>query len=259
MFDLNAEWQISLAGCGFTSIYYVGVFSCFLEQAPYIIKGASKISGASSGSLIAAVLTTGMNLEKFCENLLSMAREARKWKLSTLHPCFNLLKCVRVSLERDLPSDAHLRATGKLCVSLTRVSDGRNVLVSEFNSKEELIQVLICSCFYPVYCGLIPPLFNGVHYVDGALSNNMPHWDLKNTITVCPFSGESDVCPRESTLNFHKYHQNNASIMFNTRNLHRVVMSFLPPEPQVRKPQGLVHHTVVITWFSSPYSGHYMV
>ncbi|XP_010863371.2 patatin-like phospholipase domain-containing protein 2 isoform X1 [Esox lucius] len=233
MFDLKSEWNISLAGCGFTSIYYVGAFSCFLEQAPYLINGASKISGASSGSLVAAVLAIGMDLEQYCENLLSMAREARKWKLSTMHPSFNLLKIVRDSLERDLPADAHLRATGRLFVSLTKVSDRKNVLVSEFNSKAELIQVLLCSCFYPLYCGMIPPVYNGVHYVDGALSNNMPHFDLKNTITVCPFSGESDVCPRESTFNFHEYRQNNTSIKFNTSNLHRVIMSFLPPEPQV--------------------------
>ncbi|CAB1331725.1 unnamed protein product, partial [Coregonus sp. 'balchen'] len=209
--ERGTGWNISFAGCGFTSIYYVGACSCFLEQAPHLVQGASKISGASSGSVIAAVLTIGMPLERYCKNLMSMAREARKRKLGPLHPSFNLLKMVRDSMEHDLPADAHLRASGRLCVSLTRVSDGKNVLVSEFDSKEELIQ----------------------RYVDGALSNNMPHFDLKNTIIVCPFSGESDVCPRESTLNFHEYHQNNASIQFNTNNLHRVIMSFLPPEPEV--------------------------
>ncbi|XP_041705872.1 patatin-like phospholipase domain-containing protein 2 [Coregonus clupeaformis] len=231
--ERGTGWNISFAGCGFTSIYYVGAFSCFLEQAPHLVQGASKISGASSGSVIAAVLTIGMPLERYCKNLMSMAREARKRKLGPLHPSFNLLKMVRDSMEHDLPADAHLRASGRLCVSLTRVSDGKNVLVSEFDSKEELIQVLLCSCFYPFYCGVIPPSYHGVRYVDGALSNNMPHFDLKNTIIVCPFSGESDVCPRESTLNFHEYHQNNASIQFNTNNLHRVIMSFLPPEPEV--------------------------
>ncbi|KAL0967950.1 hypothetical protein UPYG_G00260250 [Umbra pygmaea] len=233
MFDLKGAWNISFAGCGFTSIYYVGVVSCFLEHASFLVKGASNISGASSGCLIAAVLAIGMPLEQYCENVMSMVKEARKWKLSTLHPSFKLMKMVRDFLEQDLPADAHIHASGRLCVSLTRVSDRKNVLVSEFHSREELIQVLLCSCFYPLYCGIIPPVYRGERYVDGALSNNMPHYDLKNTITVCTFSGESDVCPRESPLNFHQYHQNNASIQFNTNNLHRVIMSFLPPEPQV--------------------------
>lgn len=78
---------------------------------------------------------------KCCEDVIEVAKEARKRNLGPLHPSFNLVKVLKSGLDRDLPSDAHLLASGRLCVSLTRVSDGENVLVSEFNSKEELIQV----------------------------------------------------------------------------------------------------------------------
>lgn len=40
-----------------------------------------------------------------------------------------------------LPDDAHERVSGKLHISLTRVYDGKNVIVSEFSSKEDLLQV----------------------------------------------------------------------------------------------------------------------
>jgi hypothetical protein len=40
-----------------------------------------------------------------------------------------------------LPEDAHLRVNGKLHISLTRVYDGRNVIVSQFGSREDLVQV----------------------------------------------------------------------------------------------------------------------
>lgn len=40
-----------------------------------------------------------------------------------------------------LPDDAHIRVSGKLHISLTRVYDGKNVIVSQFNSKEDLLQV----------------------------------------------------------------------------------------------------------------------
>lgn len=70
-----------------------------------------------------------------------MAREARSHQLGPLHPSFNLLQLVKDSLLRSLPEDAHVRVSGKLCVSLTRVSDGKNVLVSDFHSREELIEV----------------------------------------------------------------------------------------------------------------------
>ena len=73
--------------------------------------------------------------------MIEVAKEARKRNLGPLHPSFNLVKVIKTGLDRDLPSDAHVLASERLCVSLTRVSDGENVLVSEFSSKEELIQV----------------------------------------------------------------------------------------------------------------------
>lgn len=81
--------------------------------------------------------------DKCCAALMSMAKEARKHKLGPLHPTYNLLQIVQDSLLTNLPEDAHVRASGKLCVSLTRVSDGKNVLVSEFDNREELIQVCL--------------------------------------------------------------------------------------------------------------------
>ncbi|XP_049430204.1 patatin-like phospholipase domain-containing protein 2 isoform X1 [Epinephelus fuscoguttatus] len=229
MSNWDEEWNISFAGCGFRSIYYLGALSCILERAPRLVHGASKICGASSGCLVAAALTVGIPIEEFCVDVLAVAKEARKHTLGVFHPTFSLLRTVRDSLLERLPADAHLRASGKLCVSLTRLSDGRNVLVSEFDSREELIQVLMCSCFFPVYCGFVPPSYRGVLYMDGALSNNMPLFEHRNTITMAPFSGESDICPREGTFNFFEVHYGNVSIQVNTGNVHRVCTSFLPP------------------------------
>lgn len=73
--------------------------------------------------------------------MIEVAKEARKRNLGPLHPTFNLIKVLKSGLNRDLPSDAHVLASGRLCISLTKVSNGENVLVSEFSSKEELIQV----------------------------------------------------------------------------------------------------------------------
>ncbi|XP_026167629.1 patatin-like phospholipase domain-containing protein 2 [Mastacembelus armatus] len=229
MFNWDEEWNISFAGCGFRSIYYLGALSCILERVPQLVHGASKIGGASSGCLVAAALAVGIPIDQFCVEVLTMAKEARKHTLSVFHPSFSLLRIVRDSLLEKLPEDAHRRASGKLCVSLTRLADGKNILVSEFDSREELIQVLMCSCFFPVYCGFIPPSYRGVRYMDGALSNNMPLFEQRNTITMAPFSGESDICPREGTFNFFEVHYGNVSIQGNTGNVHRICTSFLPP------------------------------
>lgn len=70
-----------------------------------------------------------------------MSKEARKRFLGPLHPSFNLVKIIRGCLLKTLPADSHERASGRLGISLTRVSDGENVIITHFDSKEELIQV----------------------------------------------------------------------------------------------------------------------
>ncbi|XP_015417887.1 PREDICTED: patatin-like phospholipase domain-containing protein 2, partial [Myotis davidii] len=166
-------------------------------------------------------------------NIIEVSKEARKRFLGPLHPSFNLVKTIRSCLMKTLPADSHERASGRLGISLTRVSDGENVIIYHFSSKEELIQANVCSTFIPVYCGLIPPTLQGVRYVDGGISDNLPLYELKNTITVSPFSGESDICPQDSSTNIHELRVTNTSIQFNLRNLYRLSKALFPPEPMV--------------------------
>ncbi|XP_053576184.1 patatin-like phospholipase domain-containing protein 2 [Bombina bombina] len=235
MFPLDSSWNISFAGCGFLGIYHIGVASCLKEHAPFLVENAKNIYGASAGALTATALVSGACLGEAGANIIDVSKEARKRFLGPLHPSFNLVKIIRACLYKTLPDDAHEHATGRLGISLTRVSDGENVLLSEFNTKEELIQACVCSTFIPVYCGLIPPCLQGVRYVDGGISDNLPQYELKNTITVSPFSGESDICPRDGCTNIHELRVTNTSIQFNLSNLYRLSKALFPPEPQVLK------------------------
>ncbi|XP_061630097.1 patatin-like phospholipase domain-containing protein 2 isoform X4 [Phyllopteryx taeniolatus] len=212
MFPRCEEWNISFAGCGFRSVYYLGAVTCILERAPHVVHGASKICGASSGCLVAAALTVGLPIEHLFADLLAAAKEARKHCLSVFHPSFSLLRTVRNSLREKLPEDAHRRATGRLCVSLTRV--------------------LMCSCFFPVYCGFIPPSYRGQLYIDGALSNNMPLLEHPNTITVAPFCSESDISPKDGAWTAISIHCSNLSMQVTAGNVRRIYTSFLPPAPK---------------------------
>ncbi|KAJ7329469.1 hypothetical protein JRQ81_015643 [Phrynocephalus forsythii] len=140
---------------------------------------------------------------------------------------------MRDGLYKNLPENTHQLISGKLLISLTRVSDGKNVLVSNFKSKEEVVQALLCSSFVPIYCGLIPPSFRGVRYVDGGISDNLPQYDSKNTITISPFSGECDICPKGNSANFHEMNVTNTSIQFSLGNMYRLTQALFPPEPKV--------------------------
>lgn len=73
--------------------------------------------------------------------LADLIRKARARNIGTLHPSFNLGRSLREGLEEVLPDNVHQLVSGKICISLTRVSDGENVLVSDFQSKEEVVDV----------------------------------------------------------------------------------------------------------------------
>jgi hypothetical protein len=70
-----------------------------------------------------------------------MRVQARSTTLGVLHPRLDLMKIVHEHLNDMLPHNAHEICTRRLYVSLTRFADGRNVVISDFASKEELIQV----------------------------------------------------------------------------------------------------------------------
>ena len=77
------------------------------------------------------------------------------------------------------------------------------MIVSQFTGKDDLLQALLASAFVPIFSGFIPPKFHGERYMDGGFSDNLPTLD-ENTITVSPFCGESDICPRDfSSQLFH--------------------------------------------------------
>ena len=50
---------------------------------------------------------------------------------------------VKEGLDKLLPNDVHTIVNGKLHVSLTKVYDGQNMLVNQFSSKQEVIEVPI--------------------------------------------------------------------------------------------------------------------
>lgn len=70
-----------------------------------------------------------------------MAIKARSRALGPFHPSFDVNRIIYESLVKTLPDDAHLKANGRLNISVTRISDGKNVIINKFKSKEELIKV----------------------------------------------------------------------------------------------------------------------
>ncbi|XP_045619541.2 patatin-like phospholipase domain-containing protein 2 isoform X5 [Procambarus clarkii] len=131
--------NFSFAGCGFLGIYHVGVAACLKKYAPNLL--LNKISGASAGALAAVCLLCDSPLGTITSSVLKTATEARRRTLGPFSPTFNIEKLLREGLLSVLPDDAHLIVSGKLFISVTRISDGKNILLSQFDTKEDLIQI----------------------------------------------------------------------------------------------------------------------
>uniref|UniRef100_A0A146LPE6 triacylglycerol lipase n=1 Tax=Lygus hesperus TaxID=30085 RepID=A0A146LPE6_LYGHE len=224
------DMSMSFSGCGFLGLYYAGVAVCFKRYASHI--RFNNISGASAGAIAACSLLCDMPAEAYINDMLDLVKEARNRTLGPFSPSFNLSKVMREKLWNILPKDVHVQVRGRLRVSLTRVCDGKNVIISDFDSKEELIDCLLASSFVPVFSGLVPPKFRGVRYIDGMFTDNLPRL-TEDTITVSPFCGESDICPQyDSTPLFH-INFSNTSIALSFRNIVNFATIIWPPSSEV--------------------------
>uniref|UniRef100_A0A915AVT4 PNPLA domain-containing protein n=2 Tax=Parascaris univalens TaxID=6257 RepID=A0A915AVT4_PARUN len=223
--------SLSFSGCGFLCVYHAGVSAAIKEYAPQLLSGA--VSGASAGSIIAACLVCNICISRTTSLILNVVNQARSYTFGALNRDFDLMGIVRADLEMELPENAHILCSGRLRISLTRLSDMENVIVSHFNSKAELIQAIICSCFIPVYGGLRYPEFRGEIYIDGGATDNQPVTD-EYTITVSPFSGANDICPSDAdSASMLDLMFSGTSIRFTANNLYRLMVSLFPPSTEV--------------------------
>ncbi|XP_007453992.1 PREDICTED: patatin-like phospholipase domain-containing protein 3 [Lipotes vexillifer] len=233
MYDPERGWSLSFAGCGFLGFYHIGVTRCLSERAPHLLSNARRFFGASAGALHCAFLLSGVPLEQTLQALVDLVRSARSRNIGVLHPTFSLSKHLRDGLQRYLPDNVHQLLSGKIVISLTRVADGENVLVSDFRSKDEVVDALFCSSFVPFISGLIPPSFRGVRYVDGGVSDIIPFFDTKTTITVSPFYGESDICPKVKSTNFLHVNFTKLSLRLCSENIYLLSRVLFPADLKV--------------------------
>ncbi|XP_019369281.1 PREDICTED: patatin-like phospholipase domain-containing protein 1 [Gavialis gangeticus] len=163
------------------------------------------------------------------EYYCAIVKEIRNVLLGPISPNIDVLRNLQKFLYKTLPENAHQLASGRLHIILTRVSDRQNVVVSDFGSKEEVIQAVTCSCFIPVYNGYIPPSFQGVHYIDGSFSSPEPSFYTKTMIIVSALALDNDICPRDKPGNFFSFYSFQQQFQIQLENFHRVFRFFFPP------------------------------
>ncbi|NWX79909.1 PLPL1 protein, partial [Alca torda] len=219
--------SILFRGCSCLLLYEAGVFAALRDLSPDILKSASRIYGASSGSIVATLGLCECDIGKGFELLFILRKYYTKasCQFSPLSPKnfkIKILKIVKDLLNKHLPPNAHQLVSGKLHIILTRVYDWRSVTVSEFASREDLIQAITCSCFVPLWFGILPPTYHGVRYVDGELGMWRADFVSRTTITVSAFSGEYDICPKDGPAGFFTFQLSDCILQISKRNICRL-------------------------------------
>ncbi|KAM5326164.1 omega-hydroxyceramide transacylase isoform 2-T2 [Glossophaga mutica] len=257
--DPDTPHSISFSGSGFLSFYQAGAVDALRDLAPRMLDTTHRFAGTSAGAVIAALVICGIEMDEYLRVLNVGVAEVKKYFLGPLAPSCKMVQMMRQFLYQALPEDSYKAATGKLHVCLTRLTDGESVVVSEYRSKEELIEALYCSCFVPVYCGLIPPTYRGVAHPEGPISLAFPpltpreHFSLRllqryidggftgmqpcsfwtDCITISTFSGQQDICPRDCPAIFHDFRMFNFSFQFSLENIARMTHALFPPDLMV--------------------------
>ncbi|XP_042071398.1 patatin-like phospholipase domain-containing protein 4 isoform X4 [Haplochromis burtoni] len=156
--------NLSFAACGFLGIYHLGAMEAFLRHGHKLLGSLGACAGASAGALVAAVMVTAPEKLEHCKDFTyRFADGVRQQRFGAVTPGYNFMLTLREGIEEILPTEAHSLATDRLYVSITHSESGTNHSVSTFTSREELIKVLLASCFVPVYAGLKPVELRGKH------------------------------------------------------------------------------------------------
>jgi len=223
------QLNLSFSGSGFLVVYQLGAVKCLLQHGTKCLSNVHRFAGASGGSLVATLLATDVSKHQvMLDTVYELARKIRKWPMRALTPGFHVTEEIRKSMDRLLDEDAHLLVRKKAYVSVTNLTRWRNDIFTDFQSREELIQCLICSCFIPFYDSFVFPRFRNEVCIDGGYSCMLPKFDKGRTVTVTPFSGETDIAPKDIPCD-KMFKRAGQTFCANRENWIRLLNSVYPP------------------------------
>lgn len=161
--------SISFSGGGLNTPFHLGVAK-WLQKHKIQFR---EVYATSGGSAVGALFVAGIKaeeIEKYCESRLP---------LGLLDGC----EFVEEALKKFLPSDSHKELSGRLFITLSRVTSLGFIKkeVSKFASKKEAIRYIVASCFIPIttLARFKPLRIHGKFYYDGGFVDYCPVKDPK--------------------------------------------------------------------------------
>lgn len=165
--------------------YYIGVVYGLHDLG--IVTRETKLAGASAGSLIAACYHSGLPEDLVTEACFTLAKDCRENGTRG-----RLGSVLRNFMEDLLPDDIHERCRDKAYVAVTRVFPRPTPeLISDFQSKDDLIAALMTSCHIPWWFDKrVWTSFRGQASYDGGLTNFIPLPPVDHGVRVCCFASK---------------------------------------------------------------------
>jgi len=164
--------MVSFDSSGWFYMYHFGVAQ---YMSDHVLRHGSHsleevgFSGSSGGSLVAATICSGVDVNKMSAYVVS-CRDACKY-----NP-WMMLPSADKAIETYLPPEAHITLSNRVRILLTRVSFMPPFIMAEipskFKSREHLKMALRASCHVPGIGGVLPYWFDGAGYFDGMFWSN---------------------------------------------------------------------------------------
>ena len=164
--------SFAFSGCGWLTPFYLGVIDK-MQQAGYLTE-KSLVAGTSGGSLGALVAVSGIRPQAGLDLIIEMSID-KKFKT-------NIDLGLKTFMPQLLPDNIVERSNGRLHVCVTKLwpnPTGSPHIISNFKSKEMLVETVAASCFIPLYSS--PRSFfttitdNPLEYfIDGGVFGFMP-------------------------------------------------------------------------------------
>ena len=169
--------DITISGGGIKFYYLLGIKRAIEKLEKEKIAFFKRYSATSSGSIILPLIVCKIN----------NSTALHFYKLTQKSRSRNKLDLISIFLNKVLPENAHLLCNNKIFLSITQISgfNIKNKIVSQFNSKDDLINYIKCSCAFPLLANsTFYYKYKNEKYIDGCFTNNTPTFNSKNHLII---------------------------------------------------------------------------